>query len=277
MEIKGYGVLPLSLPRASAPHYVFYKKHEVKTDGAGRLLFLINLPIETSASVMKKFLQNVAIGATLESFVASSLTDCNEDVFIDLTRLTSDLKLPKDQLKETASRLPRTCGVATFVDKSAYQLAFNALKKLSHDGSASKWPIPSLGSAYFISKLHDQVLERNTLTHEVAQALANFNKAEKESAEALQEQTQLVDDDGFTLVVGSHRKTKAGIMGKQKLAQTVELDKARTKMKKKEKDDFYRYQLRQKKKEEMNDLLQKFKQDQERVKTMRDKKRFRPY
>lgn len=56
------------------------------------------------------------------------------------------------------------------------------------------------------------------LSDAVSQALVDFDRAEQESRDNLQQQTQLVDEDGFTLVVGSHRKTKAGIMGKQKLA-----------------------------------------------------------
>ena len=67
-------------------------------------------------------------------------------------------------------------------------------------------------------------------------------------------------------------KTKAGILGKQKLASTVGVVKAQSKMKSKEKQDFYRFQLRQRKKEEMNELLNKFKLDQEKVRMMKEKK-----
>ena len=67
-------------------------------------------------------------------------------------------------------------------------------------------------------------------------------------------------------------------MGQQQLATNKAVsEQAQAKMKKKEKQDFYRFQLRERKKEEMNELLRKFKSDQEKVKTMRDKKRFRPY
>ena len=107
--------------------------------------------------------------------------------------------------------------------------------------------------------------------------MKDFDNAEQESIENLQNQASLVDEDGFQLVVGSHRKTKAGILGKQNLASTVESEKAKNKMKKKEKQDFYRFQLRQRKKEEMNELLSKFKSDQEKVRLMKEKKRFRPY
>ena len=134
-----------------------------------------------------------------------------------------------------------------------------------------------MGSQFLLNKYRSRFLDPQELSDSVSQALVQFDEAERESMEQLQQQALLVDEDGFTMVVGSHRKTKAGIMGRQKLASTVEVDKALAKMKKKEKEDFYRFQLREKKKQEMNDLLSKFKQDQERVRLMREKKRFRPY
>ncbi|ODV66237.1 hypothetical protein HYPBUDRAFT_112218 [Hyphopichia burtonii NRRL Y-1933] len=281
LEIKGFQVLPLALPKSKEDgvHYMYFKKHEQKGGQSGnRSIFLVNVPIETNTSVVKRYLQEVAIGATLESYVPSLLTDSPEDIHIDLTSLTSDLKVSgKDEQYEVSSKLPKNCGIITFIDKPAFQIAFNSLKKLASDSKVSKWPLPALGSSHFLSNLQAQLLEPSKLSKDVASALVEFNRAEKESAESLQQQTELVDEDGFTLVVGSHRKTKAGIMGKQKLASTTELEKAQSKLKKKEKQDFYRYQLRQRKKEEMNDLLSKFRLDQERVKQMKEKKRFKPY
>uniref|UniRef100_A0A0L0NV01 Ribosomal RNA-processing protein 7 C-terminal domain-containing protein n=1 Tax=Candidozyma auris TaxID=498019 RepID=A0A0L0NV01_CANAR len=283
-EIKGFQVLPLRLPDSSGTLYIYFRKHEMKgAAGAqsisGRSLFVFNLPIQTNYLVIKKYFQQVAIGATVESFIPSILTDLQEDFYVDLTKLTSDLHYEEDSngYKEIARKLPKNCGIITFIDKAAFQLAFNALKKLSNDAKVTNWPVPTLGSAFLQEKYQKQILDPAQLSAAVATALANFNRAEQELMEDLKRSTQVVDEDGFTLVVGSHRKTKAGIMGKQKLAATVGLEKAKSKLKKKEKEDFYRFQLREKKKAEMNDLLQKFKQDQERVKAMKEKKRFRPY
>lgn len=279
-EIKGFGVLPVSLPKSSSPHYIFFKKHESKagSNTSNRALFMVNLPIETSFSTLKKYFQKTALGATIESFIPSLLTDFPEDTYVDLTKLTSDLELSQpNEAVEIGSKLPKNCGIVNFIDKSAFQLALSSLKGLASDATVSNWPMVDLGPGFLLKSIQQHTLDPETLTKDVAQALATFNTAEKESAEKLQQQAQLVDEDGFTLVVGTHRKTKAGIMGKQKLAATVELEKAKNKMKKKEKDDFYRYQLRQRKKEEMNELLHKFKLDQERVRQMKEKKRFRPY
>lgn len=282
-EIKGFQVLPLRLPDSTGTLYLYFRKHEIKGNQAaqqlsGRSLFAFNLPIQTNHLVIKKYFQQVAIGATVESFIPSILTDLQEDFYVDLTKLTSDLQFENDNVtKEIAEKLPKNCAIITFIDKSSFQLAFNALKKLSNDAKVTNWPVPSLGSAFFQEKYQNQILDPAQLSVSVATALADFNRAEQELMEDLKRSTEVVDEDGFTLVVGSHRKTKAGILGKQKLAGTVGLEKANKKLKKKEKEDFYRFQLREKKKNEMNDLLQKFKQDQERIKTMKEKKRFRPY
>ncbi|EGV66411.1 hypothetical protein PSN45_002996 [Yamadazyma tenuis] len=280
-EIKGFKVLPLKIPNSSVESYIFFKKHEVKLagDSESRSIFFCNLPIASTTKVLKKFFQNIAIGATMESFTASYLTDSAEDVFLDLSKLTSDLDIPSE-VDESSAKLPKNCGIVTFIDKSAFQLAMNKLKSLSSGYKVVEWPLEanSFGSQYFLGKYHSQVLDVETLSNSVSQALIDFDKAEKDSIEHLSNQRELVDEDGFTLVVGPQRKTKAGILGQQKSAiAKAESQKAQAKMKKKQKEDFYRFQLREKKKEEMNELLRKFKADQEKVRAMSDKKRFRPY
>ena len=286
-EVKDFHVLPVELPQSKAPHYVFFKKHTIKSSAdQGRALFFFNLPINTTTATMKRYLLAVSIGATLEKFTPSILTDYPEDAWVDLTKLTSDLEILhiKHINREVygdgeGTRIPKHCGVVTLIDKPSMQLAFSSLKKLSAAATVTKWPLdePFGGLAYFLNRLHKQILDPEWLSLVVSQAVIEFDKAEQKSINDLQEQTQLVDEDGFTLVVGSHRKTKASILGKQKLAATVGAERADTKLKKKEKEDFYRFQLRQKKKDEMNDLLKKFKVDQERVRHMTEKKRFRPY
>lgn len=112
----------------------------------------------------------------------------------------------------------------------------------------------------------------------VAKALVDFQNRERNAEEELKNMKNVVDEDGFTLVVGSAKKTKAEILGsikkKSDLEQDVEFAK---KSKSKEKEDFYRFQIRERKKQEMNSLLSKFKEDQERVRVMRQKRKFRPY
>ncbi|CCE78459.1 Piso0_001082 [Millerozyma farinosa CBS 7064] len=281
-EVKGFHILPLRLPGDGVIHYLFFKKHETKNSGEAKeeskAIFFCNLPVNTTIEVFKKFMGNVALGSTIESYVPSLLNESLEDVWIDLGKLTSELDLSETG-SENGGKLPKNCGIVNFIDRSSLQLALSSLKKLSKNSSIVDWPLDKVsptGSAYLISKYKSLIVNPNDLTNEVARYLEDFDAAEKKSVEELQRKTQLVDEDGFTLVVGSHRKTKAGIMGKQRVAATVDAEKAKNKIKKKEKEDFYRFQLRQRKKDEMNELLRKFKQDQEKVRLMKEKKRFRP-
>ena len=136
-EIGDFLVLPVQLPGSDIIHYIYFKKHAPKKASVHQnsALFFYNLPIATTTKQFKKYLQTVAIGATLESFTPSILTDSIETVWLDLTKLTSDLELltaPSLEISTAvAALLPKHCAVASFVDKSALQLAFTALKKLS--------------------------------------------------------------------------------------------------------------------------------------------------
>ncbi|KAI5951726.1 hypothetical protein KGF54_004801 [Candida jiufengensis] len=279
-EIKGFNILPVKIPNTKSTQYIFFKKHDTKNNSSSsssdnRSLFLCNLPILSDLQTIKKYFQSVALGSTIESYVESYITTSTEDIWLDLSKLTSELDV--SNVDSVGSKLPKNCAILTFIDKSSFQLAFNSLKKLSTNFTESIWPMKEITSNFYIKQYQDQINNKEALSEQVSQALIDFDKAEKESIDNLHNQSNLVDEDGFTLVVGSHRKTKAGILGKQRIANTIENEKAKTKLKKKEKQDFYRFQLRQKKKEEMNDLLSKFRADQEKVKLMKEKKRFRPY
>lgn len=246
-------------------HYMWYKRH----DGLDqRALFIVNLPAAADLGDVKKFFERVAIGATILEFTSSVLLDYPQEVWVNMLRLTSDLDLSVDLPK---FRLPKNSAIVTFIDKSACQLAVSGLKKATN----VEWPLAGPMASYYAQKYQAKYRDAEELAVEVLEALADFGNAERQLMAQLQK--PLVDEDGFTMVVGLHRKTKRGLLGKQRLAQTVEAEKAATKLKKKEKEDFYRFQLRQRKKEEMNDLLRKYKEDQERVKTLKEKKRFRPY
>lgn len=282
-EIKGFHILPVRLPESARKHYMYFRKHETKTgqdayNVGGRLLFVFNVPIATTLPTLKKYFQQVAIGATVEKYIPSVLTDSTEETFFDLTKLSSNLEYRAESMEhELSQRLPPGCGIVTFIDKASLQLALNLLKKCSADRKTTNWPMPTLGSQYLFSALQSRIHDHTILSKSVASALADFNRAEQESREELKKQSELVDEDGFTLVVGPHSKTKVGMMGVLRLATDGGVEKAKKKKNNKEKEDFYRFQLRERKKAEMNDLLRKFKQDQERIRTMKEKKRFRPY
>lgn len=280
IEIKGYKILNISLDK-DIRHHILYKKHETLTidKDDSRSIFFCNLPINTNLKIFKKLFEKISIGSTIENFTSSYITDSIEDTYIDLPELTSDLDVSRQKTPEVNHKLPKYCGVLTFIDKAAFQLAFTNLTKLTNKETLVLWPRgEEYGSTYFLNKFKSQILDIGDLTQQVVDGLNAFDQAEHESIDNFKNQRQLVDEDGFTLVVSSQRKTKAGVLSQQKLAvDKAASELAKNKMKKKEKEDFYRFQLRQRKKDEMNELLKKFKHDQEKIRLMKEKKRFRPY
>ncbi|GMF46543.1 unnamed protein product [[Candida] boidinii] len=178
------------------------------------------------------------------------------------------------------SKIPLGCGIVTFLDKNGLNLALQSIKKIISSGkNIPIWPkdLQATGTERYINNYRSKIMDSETLETESAESVLEFARKEQEAKDEIDSMKTITDEDGFTMVVGSHRKTKTGIMGSLKKTNEIEKEKALKKMKRKEKQDFYRFQIREKKKQEMNHLLAKFKEDQEKVKEMKEKRRFRPY
>ncbi|KAF5095526.1 hypothetical protein D0Z00_003101 [Geotrichum galactomycetum] len=111
--------------------------------------------------------------------------------------------------------------------------------------------------------------------------MLNFAKAEARELQNVRSLAEQVDEDGFTLVVSSTRKSAADIRTAPKMTEDEAIQNDSTtggkKKKSKEKKDFYRFQIREQKKQEMNSLLKRFREDQDKIKELKEKKRFKPY
>ncbi|ODV83958.1 hypothetical protein CANARDRAFT_29428 [[Candida] arabinofermentans NRRL YB-2248] len=287
-QIKGYTVLPVQLEPSKhvqkSYHYLYLKKHVIKNqpESQTRSLFLVNLPINSNFATIKKLFSDVAIGCIIESFESTQYEDpksvINYDVEVDLSRLTNEELVPTEDTSN--QRIPVGCGIVTFLDRSGLNLALTSIKKLvsSNNIKYPSWRISEDEATGTVRFTKSKKLNSEALSEEVSKSLQEFQQRELAAKEDLSTIKSLVDEDGFTLVVGSHRKTKNGILGSSKKAIDLEKNEAALKkMKKKEKQDFYRFQIRERKKLEMNELLNKFKEDQERVRVMKEKRRFRPY
>ncbi|GME93122.1 unnamed protein product [Ambrosiozyma monospora] len=287
-------------------HYMFVKKHATKNEqeSHSRSLFLVNVPVDANFNNIKKLFSQFSTGAIIESFKFNPYYDYNKLVNyndeIDFTALSNPEFKPEPQQQQpqqgkkgksqnqnqqqNRSHCPVGCAIVTFLDKQACNFALSNVKKLISSNSLKK-NIPSWTTATEDSNVSglkkytaSRKLDPKQLSLQVAQAMQEFTEREHRAAEEVDEMRELVDEDGFTLVVGSHRKTKNSILGGLKKKSDLLADAGKVKkMKKKEKQDFYRFQIRERKKMEMSELLKKFKEDQERVKVMKEKRKFKPY
>lgn len=290
---NGFLVIPFKLPdhpvlselnnnnnKTPACHYMFMKKHQAKQEEELNSIFLVNIPLLTNLESMKSIIQQICSKYDTVSHVEELLYN---DEFglndVNLSSLTSDLMTIPNDISETRFT-PRNTALLKFVDKSSLDNCWNALLKYSNLSNTEKFIIwdyntPSISTFTNFYK----PIDLDYLKEDVHSHLSIFEQREQAAQDEIQ--GTIVDEDGFTLVVGKNTKSLNSI--RKKILQKNPLTKHSTKTKpatmvdKKAKNDFYRFQVRERKKQEINQLLSKFKEDQERIKVMKAKKKFNPY
>ncbi|CCD22202.1 Rrp7p NDAI_0A00440 [Naumovozyma dairenensis CBS 421] len=289
---NGFLVIPFKLS-PNVYHYTFVKKHQTKLDSESNGLFVVNLPLLTNVDILKKVLSQICSKfdtiAHVEKLLYNDEFGLDE---IDLSSLTSDLL--KDTNNTNESRFtPRNTSVLKFVDESSLNNCFNALRKYSQLTSSSskknknvddeliQWEFENPSIATFINFY--KPIDIEYLKNDVYEHLKIFEQRELEEESNVQ--SSIVDEDGFTLVVGKNTKSLNSI--RKKILNRNPLSKYESKVggdkrtpnaiDKKAKQDFYRFQVRERKKQEINQLLNKFKEDQEKIKVMKAKRKFNPY
>lgn len=100
--------------------------------------------------------------------------------------------------------------------------------------------------------------------------LAAFDQAEAAAAEALRARANMVDDDGFTMVVRGARPREATE------AELLEAERAKKKRKSENTTAFYRFQIRESRKEAAKKLVERFEEDKRRLEERKAKRRLRP-
>lgn len=285
---NGFIVLPFKQPQSKVLpskhdsfHYIFAKIHTSNNESEQNCIFVVNLPmlanVESCKSIINEICEKYDTVSHLEELVHNDEFGLGE---VDLSALTSDLMTNSEDVAEKRFT-PRNTALLKFVDKASLNNCFSALKKYSNASKSSiiewKYPSPSIQTFLnYYKPLNIEYLKEDVHTH-----LSIFEQREQQAQEDVQ--TSIVDEDGFTLVVGKNTKNlnsiRKKILNRNPLLKNNDegVQKPKTAVDKKAKQDFYRFQVRERKKQEINELLNKFKEDQERIKIMKEKKKFNPY
>ena len=117
------------------------------------------------------------------------------------------------------------------------------------------------------------------LQEEVDQFMMKFKADEYQKEREKLERMNQMDDDGFTVVV-RHKKTKAtdgDIHVGAVSAEVAEAQRAVAAKKKKELVNFYRFQMREKKQDELVTLRKRFEEDKAKIAQLKQTRKFKPY
>ena len=290
-QIAGFTVLPVRFPKSTASpaatHYIYLKPHDPKLPdpAASRSLFLVNVPVTASESHLKH-LFNVQIAAGRVEEVYFGEARSQKSSVISQARAAQQSKSRKRK-RETVEdlesaldscELPRIWAndlhstgahaVVVFVDRSSMEASLKASKRLAKKNSELMWAdgLEDAARSFGLRRyeVHSDLLypSRKELLHSVDEFMTTFNKLEEARLKADAKRRQMPDDDGFVTVT---RGTRGGVIRADEAKELGEKQKAKNKGL----EDFYRFQMREKRKEEQGQLIKQFEEDRRKLEEMR--------
>ncbi|KAJ9164656.1 Ribosomal RNA-processing protein 7 [Coniochaeta hoffmannii] len=311
--IGDFSILPISIPPLPSfpkptTHHLYLRRNapKIPTPDDSRSLFIINAPADSTRLHFRALFTALLGAGRFESVTFEDERKAASQALADLlipaqaARLASHSKKRKREEDEDAqhareeetARLPepwsrplrRSGGTAVVVlaDEKSVEKALKAVAKAAKTGKYPVWGaggVPeqdrTLGSSWIRSHVRLTYPDKAAAEAAVDAFFTVYNRREREAAELAKRLRSEPDEDGFVTV------TRGG--GRTAPAKREEAEEARRKMvekaekKREELSNFYRFQLRERKKEEQAELVKKFEEDRRRVEAMREKRgKFRP-
>ncbi|KAJ1326555.1 ribosomal RNA-processing protein 7 [Microdochium nivale] len=308
----GFSVLPIAMPPlpsfpVQTTHHVYLRRNAPKVPTADdpRSLFLANVPVDSTEAHFRALFNSLVGAGQFESITfereraAAQRTTSHEPAQAARIAAHHHLHQKKrkredEELQDTmAAELPDTwerplhrsgsTAVALLADEKSVESVLRAVRKLGSK-AAKKYPVwgegvkedkvAPLGSAWL--KAHNKLSYPGT---EAVQAAVDayftlFNRKEAEAEQLAKRLRNEPDEDGFVTVTRGGRNAPAR-MDEAEEAKRRMLERAQKK--KDETQDFYRFQLRERRKAEQAELLRRFADDRKKVDAMREKRgKFRP-
>ncbi|KAI1098652.1 ribosomal RNA-processing protein 7-domain-containing protein [Jackrogersella minutella] len=300
-----FSVLPISIPPLpafpiKAIHYLYLRRNapRIPTPDDSRSLFIANVPCDSTDVHFRALFTSLVGAGRFESItfeqdkkVPKSSHEPAQAVRIAAHRKRKrgdeDLQNARD---EAAAELPSTwnrqlyrsgsAAVALLADEKSVDQVLKAVKKLKKPkdypvwGDGVKDKAPPLGSQWL--KSHNKLSYPG---NDVAQATMDayftvFNRKEKEAEQLAKRLRNEPDEDGFVTVTRGGRAAPAR---RDEAEEAKEKLLAREQKKKDEMTDFYRFQMREKRKAEQVEILKRFEEDKKKVLAMKEKRgKFRP-
>jgi ribosomal RNA-processing protein 7 len=301
-KIGEYTILPLALPETPAypkpaTHSLYLRPHtpKVPTESDSRSLFIVNVPIDSTPAHFR-----AVFGTLIGAGKFESISFEHEKQVPDLSqalqavpqkgkkrkRAQNEEKVDTDlpQIWDRQLRRSGSTAVVLLVDDRSAESSLKAIRKL-HKASKKEvsWPVwgegveskvPALGSARYLS--HQKMLypDAAELQASVDAFMMNWNRQEEEKSRLAKRQRNVPDEDGFVTVSRGGRTGPARMEDAE--AKRIEKEEKENK-KRGEMGDFYRFQMRERRKAEQGELVKQFEEDKKRVESMKEKRgRFRP-
>ncbi len=308
--IGDFSILPISIPPLpsfpqTVVHHIYLRRNapKIATPNDSRSLFLTNLPVDSTRLHLRGLVTALVGAGRFESvkFESDEEPALHSEIEpAQAARLAAHGKKRKrgddaeqargEAEEEEAARLPESwsrplrrsgsTAVVLLADEKSAQQVLKAIAKLHKTKKYPVWGenvserVPPLGSQWL--KAHNRLSypDKAAVQDAVDTFFTVFNRKEQEAAELAKRLRSEPDDDGFVTV------TRGGRNAPARKAEAEEARRKKAEREQKKQDEmvnFYRFQLREKKKAEQADLIKRFEKDREKVAAMSEKSsKFRP-
>ncbi|KAI2623734.1 ribosomal RNA-processing protein 7-domain-containing protein [Xylaria nigripes] len=303
---EDFSILPISIPPlpsypVHATHYVYLRRNtpKIATPNDSRSLYLTNVPTDSTEAHFRSLFSILVGAGRFESIVFKQdkkrVKVSHEPAQAErLSKHHKKRKREDEELQnrkeETAAELPDTwtrelhssgsSAVALLADEKSVEIVLKAVKKLMKTkkypvwGEGIKTSVPVFGAQWL--KSHNKLSYPG---NDAVQAMVDayftvFNRKEEEANQLAKRLRNEPDEDGFVMVTRGSRNAPARRDEAEEAKQNM---LAKQQKKKDDTQDFYRFQLRERKKAEQLELLKKFDDDRRKVQAMKEKRgKFRP-
>ncbi|KAI0528257.1 ribosomal RNA-processing protein 7-domain-containing protein [Xylaria bambusicola] len=302
---EDFSTLAVSIPPlpsypVQATHYIYLRRNapKIATPDDSRSLYLANVPVDSTEAHFRALFSSLVGAGRFESIAfeqdRKSAKISHEPAQAErLARHHKKRKREDEEIQhqkeEAAAELPDTwtrelhrsgsSAVALLADEKSVDLVLKAVIKLKKTKKYPVWGegvkgVPALGAQWL--KTHNKLsYPGNDVVQAVVDAYFTvFNRKEEEAQQLAKRLRNEPDEDGFVMVTRGGRSAPARRDEAEEAKQKM-LD--REQKKKDETQNFYRFQLREKRKAEQMNLLKKFDEDRKKVMAMKEKRgKFRP-
>ncbi|KAB8446247.1 hypothetical protein FH972_025229 [Carpinus fangiana] len=299
--LKDYVALVVDLPAShalrhatsDATHTLYIRPHTPKlpTPTSSRSLFLVNVPVDATAAHLKLLLASPVLVASTSD---SSLPKVSHVTFEDTPPARKSSRNAANKKRKRgadegddplALTLPPTftrplhapggTAIVVYATERDSQTAYRAFQRAARRGATPHWPaqtslppnLPDLGSARYKAHIGATYPSHTMLQDLVDGYMSSLDAHETALARAATRARAVPDADGFITVTRGSRTGPA----RQTEAEEA-LAAQRAKEEKKRKDmggDFYRFQVREKRKQRERELQEQFQSDVQRMKDLR--------
>ncbi|EXJ83284.1 hypothetical protein A1O1_06903 [Capronia coronata CBS 617.96] len=286
-EVGGFVALPLKLQatgafHTEATHYLYLKPHDppVPDTDAPRSLFLVNIPVSASPAAIKHLLTTQLEGGRIEKVVFTEDVQAKPAATLKSNRKRKRMTAEELEVGLDTHSLPGvfdsqiyqsgSSAIVVFVDKPSMELALKAARRVAKSGPSITWGqgaeaiLPRLGVKRYEHHKHLQFPSRKEVLRSVNGFMTAYAQLEEARSRETARKRQAPDEDGFVTVTRGSR----GSVRAEEAKEIAEKHKEKSKSL----EDFYRFQMRNKRKEEQSEMLRKFGEDKRRVEEMRQRR-----